>query len=120
MKVGINKRNGRFPVWRIGRMYVYKKTEGGEFPVWTVGHYTPHGIWEPESDHPSSIEAADRVVVLHGGQVSKDGDKLQLLQEAVGIAIKKIYTDKTKAVLACEALGFALENSKPTPSHGSD
>lgn len=45
-------------------MYVYKQTEPG---LWTVGFYTPQGEWEPESDHGSPEEAAERVHYLNGG-----------------------------------------------------
>lgn len=45
-------------------MYSYMRTET---ELWTVGHYTPAGEWIPESDHGSSQEAADRVIVLNGG-----------------------------------------------------
>jgi hypothetical protein len=44
-------------------MYVYKRTEP---TLWTVGHYDG-GQWEPESDHGSEREAADRVTTLNGG-----------------------------------------------------
>ncbi|MGW0058093.1 hypothetical protein [Nocardia nova] len=45
-------------------MYSYMRTET---ELWTVGHYDPEGKWIPESDHGSSEEAADRVVLLNGG-----------------------------------------------------
>lgn len=43
--------------------YTYKRTEP---TLWTVGTYDG-GSWEPESDHGSEHEAADRVIVLNGG-----------------------------------------------------
>ena len=46
-------------------MWVYKQTEPS---LWTVGFYTPDGTWEPESDHGSSSEAAERVHYLNGGE----------------------------------------------------
>ena len=44
--------------------YVYIESERG---LWTVGHYAPDGKWIPESDHPTSGEAAERVHYLNGG-----------------------------------------------------
>lgn len=44
--------------------YIYKSFEPG---VWTVGYHAPSGLWEPESDHGSPDEAADRVIELNGG-----------------------------------------------------
>lgn len=43
--------------------YVYRKTEPR---LWTVGFYRPDGTWEPESDHDSADEAAERVAWLNG------------------------------------------------------
>lgn len=45
-------------------MYVYKRSEP---QLWTVGHYEPSGKWQPESDHSTPDEAAERVVLLNGG-----------------------------------------------------
>lgn len=43
--------------------YVYIRSE----PVlWTVGFYDPAGKWQPESDHGSSEQAAERVAYLNG------------------------------------------------------
>ncbi len=44
-------------------MYVYIKSEPNLF---TVGFYKPDGKWEPESDHPTRKEAAERVAWLNG------------------------------------------------------
>ena len=44
--------------------WIYKRTEPD---LWTVGFYGPDGTWEPESDHGSRDEAADRVRYLNGG-----------------------------------------------------
>jgi hypothetical protein len=44
--------------------YVYVRSEPG---LWTVGFYRPDGSWEPESDHGSADEAAQRVAWLNGG-----------------------------------------------------
>lgn len=46
-------------------MYVYIRTEPS---LWTAGFYTPDGKWEPESDHGSSEEAAERVAWLNGSR----------------------------------------------------
>lgn len=46
-------------------MYVYINSEPG---LYTVGFYKPDGKWEPESDHGSKKEAADRVHWLNGGR----------------------------------------------------
>jgi len=35
--------------------------------LWTVGFYKPDGSFEPESDHDSKTEAAERVAHLNGG-----------------------------------------------------
>jgi len=45
--------------------YVYIESEPG---LWTVGFYNPSGGWEPESDHTSKNDAAERVAWLNGGQ----------------------------------------------------
>ena len=45
-------------------MYIYIESEPG---LWTVGHYSPTGEFIPESDHPSSARAAERVHYLNGG-----------------------------------------------------
>ena len=45
--------------------YVYIKSRGEQ--LWTVGFYRPDGTWEPESDHPTSDDAARRVRYLNGG-----------------------------------------------------
>ena len=49
-------------------MYVYIKTPGGhDYPaLYTVGFYKPDGEWEPESDHESQDDAANRVAWLNG------------------------------------------------------
>ena len=44
-------------------MYVYIQSE--QF-LWTVGFYRPDGTWEPESDHGTRDEAAERVHWLNG------------------------------------------------------
>jgi hypothetical protein len=45
-------------------MYVYIESEHN---LWTVGFYKPDGNWNPESDWPTTKEAADRVHWLNGG-----------------------------------------------------
>ena len=44
-------------------MYVYINSEPG---LWTVGFYSPNGEWNPESDHTTKDEAANRVAYLNG------------------------------------------------------
>ncbi|MHB1432647.1 MAG: hypothetical protein ACYCVZ_11095 [Streptosporangiaceae bacterium] len=43
--------------------YTYKRTEPG---LWTVGDYDPSGRWQPESDHDSPQDAAQRTAWLNG------------------------------------------------------
>ncbi|MBO1005630.1 hypothetical protein [Pseudogracilibacillus auburnensis] len=43
--------------------WVYLQSEPG---LYTVGFYKPDGKWEPESDHASREEAAERVHYLNG------------------------------------------------------
>ena len=54
--------------------YVYIRSEPS---LWTVGFYRPDGKWEPESDHGSSEEAAERVTRLNGGQDAGDLDAIR-------------------------------------------
>lgn len=46
-------------------MYVYIQSEPR---LWTAGFYDPSGKWQPESDHSSKEEAADRINYLNGGE----------------------------------------------------
>jgi hypothetical protein len=48
--------------------YVYVRSEPG---LWTVGFYRPDGRWEPDSDHGSADEAAERVAWLNGNREAK-------------------------------------------------
>lgn len=41
-----------------------------------MGFYKPDGTWEPESDHESIIEAADRVAYLNGGARTPEAARL--------------------------------------------
>lgn len=59
--------------------HTYKRSEPG---LWTVGYYDPAGKWEPESDHASPEEAAQRVNRLNGG---KSGTTVHI---AEGLVIK--------------------------------
>ena len=43
--------------------YTYLRSEPG---LWTVGDYAPDGRWQPESDHDSREDAAQRVAWLNG------------------------------------------------------
>lgn len=47
-------------------MWVYIQSEAN---LWTVGFYDPEGQFQPESDHKSAEEAAQRVNYLNGGKV---------------------------------------------------
>lgn len=50
-------------------MYVYiTSNEGNGHYLYTVGFYDPSGKWQPESDHGTAKEAADRVHYLNGGK----------------------------------------------------
>jgi len=51
-------------------MYVYRQTEK---ELWTVGFYDPKGLWQPESDHSTGLEAAARVSYLNGKLIEKQG-----------------------------------------------
>jgi hypothetical protein len=46
-------------------MYVYIRSGPR---LWTVGFYHPDGVFEPESDHGSSEDAAKRVAWLNGSK----------------------------------------------------
>lgn len=48
-------------------VYVYIKSEPD---LWTVGFYKPDGSWEPESDHGTTDQAAERVAWLNGSKES--------------------------------------------------
>lgn len=57
-------------------MYVYLKKGLG---VWTVGFFDPKDKWQPESDHYSPQQAAERVAWLNGKKISTfDSDRLSL------------------------------------------
>lgn len=62
--------------------YVYLRAER---QLWTVGYYEPNGTWNPESDHGTVNEAAERVRYLNGGEVhqltQKDMQIIKGLQE---------------------------------------
>jgi len=45
--------------------WVYIQSEPS---LWTVGFYSPDGRWQPDSDHSSREEAAQRVHWLNGGR----------------------------------------------------
>jgi hypothetical protein len=50
-------------------MYVYIRSEPR---LWTVGFHRPDGVFEPESDHDSSEEAAKRVAWLNGSKTEEN------------------------------------------------
>lgn len=85
--------------------YIYKRTEPG---LWTVGGYDPAGRWQPESDHDSPQEAAQRVAWLNGsgeppaaaaGLLLTPRDRLLLL---AALADAAAYRDD-RAGTCCEA-----------------
>lgn len=49
--------------------YTYTRSEP---TLWTVGHHDQNGKWQPESDHGSPDEAAERVRWLNGGATSPE------------------------------------------------
>lgn len=57
-------------------MYVYKRTEPN---LWTVGFYGPE--WEPDSDHDSPEQAAERVRWLNGDDATLRRQVAELRQE---------------------------------------
>ncbi len=58
--------------------YIYKQTERGQYPLWTVGYIDRDGDFNPESDHSSKDEAADRTHWLNGGNLTtKSADTLK-------------------------------------------
>ena len=76
--------------------YVYIRSEPG---LWTVGFYRPDGQWEPESDHASSEEAAERVVRLNGGEVD---DTRRL--DRIRVVLAKFNWEHDDRQLALEAI----------------
>ena len=52
-------------------MWVYRDNMR-DAGCYTVGFYSPDGEWHPESDHPTSEEAAQRVRWLNGGKDESD------------------------------------------------
>lgn len=46
--------------------WIYLKSESTP-AIWTVGFYDPQGEWQPESDHDTAHDAAERVHYLNGG-----------------------------------------------------
>lgn len=59
-------------------MYVYIQSEPN---LWTAGFYDPKGKWQPESDHDTKEQAAERVHWLNGGHkysslIDEDGNSL--------------------------------------------
>jgi hypothetical protein len=62
-------------------MYVYIQSESR---LWTVGFYSPDGEWHSESDHDSTIAAANRVRYLHGGIPNHE---LDILTDAAALYV---------------------------------
>lgn len=78
-------------------MYVYKQSEP---QLWTVGTYVGEKF-EPESDHDSVEEAAERVRYLNGGEIAPPKD--------VG---KTRFTDEDVLELAEKLSALELRNMK--------
>jgi hypothetical protein len=76
--------------------FVYIRSEPG---LWTVGFHRPNGIWEPESDHGSSDEAAQRVTRLNGGEV-EDTRRL----DRIRVVLAKFDWEHDDRQLALEAI----------------
>jgi hypothetical protein len=54
-------------------MYVYIHSDSDP-DLYTVGFYDPEGNWQPESDHKSARDAAERVAWLDGDYVYIQSD----------------------------------------------
>lgn len=61
-------------------MYVYIRSEPR---LWTVGFYKPNGAWEPESDHESKEQAAERVSYLNGALAASERKRHDLLDRGM-------------------------------------
>ena len=70
----------------FSNVYVYIKSETG---LWTVGFYDPNGNWQPESDWPTTEEAATQVADLNGNR-----HETEWLRGAL-FKISNIHTDWT-------------------------
>lgn len=68
-------------------MYVYINSESS---LYTVGFYSPDGKWQPESDHNSSEEAANRVAYLNGSSISETNPYLLSGSELADTEQKRI------------------------------
>lgn len=76
-------------------MYIYIRSEP---QLWTVGHYTPSGKWEPESDHSTRNEAANRVAYLNGDSDAKELHERIAQLEAKIADLKEMLSVSDKAV----------------------
>ena len=65
--------------------YVYIRSESS---LWTVGFYGPDGKFQPESDHGSPDEAAQRVAWLNGGGTRPMPTGLRISREALRTKIE--------------------------------
>jgi len=61
--------------------YVYIKSDPG---LWTVGFYDPNGKWQPESDHTSTQEAAERAAWLNGSRPTMN--RLRQVRDEQGVS----------------------------------
>ncbi|KPK72270.1 MAG: hypothetical protein AMJ84_04605 [Acidithiobacillales bacterium SM23_46] len=78
--------------------YVYIESErwtdehGLRHVLYTVGFYKPDGKFEPESDHGTKQEAADRVAWLNGGAPQSI---IEAICEAAGVDLGGLADDET-------------------------
>ena len=82
--------------------YVYIQSEPG---LWTAGFYDPSGKWQPESDHTSDRDAAERVHYLNGGDPAT-GDSKELVAAILRLR-EAFFVKGTK-----KALQAAFEGTK--------
>ena len=70
-------------------MYVYIISEkaghqGATEDLFTVGFYRPDGKWEPESDHRTREEAAERTAWLNGSRPTMPASVIEALNMGDG------------------------------------
>lgn len=64
-------------------MFTYIRSEKY---LWTVGFYEPDGRWNPESDHGTPEDAAERVAYLNGSDTD-NADRVKRLEEILRMAL---------------------------------
>lgn len=95
-------------------MYVYIQSESNP-DLFTVGFYKPDNSWEPDSDHPTKEEAADRVAYLNGEKITKEHlpDLVKAYAEKDGSDGTATYRDVVTDILhlAKKDLDICSENA---------